>query len=120
MSCHRAAGIVTPGVMGRQVYLIHKTRKAFGSKEVYLPLFRFPLRGQTGAGGFPPRRKHGARQQKALASTDAVGSPHKRAAAPLWIPRSHSVLFRTRTARTVRRKELRMATTSALTFMTFS
>ncbi len=27
-----------------------------------LPLFRFPLRGKTGAGGFPPRRKHGARQ----------------------------------------------------------
>lgn len=35
-----------------------------------LPLFRFPLRGQTGAGGFPPRRKNG-------------GSPHKRDFKPL-------------------------------------
>ena len=30
---------------------------ACGSKEFGLPLFRFPLRGQTGAGGFPPRRQ---------------------------------------------------------------
>jgi hypothetical protein len=29
---------------------------ACGSKEVALPLSRFPLRGQAGAGGFPPRR----------------------------------------------------------------
>jgi hypothetical protein len=72
--------------MGRQVYLIHKSRKACGSKEFDLPLFRFPLRGQTGAGGFPPRRKHVARQQKALASTDAAGSPHKRGCRPLVDP----------------------------------
>jgi hypothetical protein len=34
-----------------------------------LPLFRFPLRGQTGAGGFPPRRK--AR----CAPANSAGSP---------------------------------------------
>ena len=50
-----------------------------------IPLSRFPP-GQAGAGGFPPRQKHAARQQKALARIDAAGSPHKRAAAPLWIP----------------------------------
>ena len=50
------------------------------------PLSRFPLRGKAGAGGFPPRRKHAVRQQKALARSVAAGSPHKRAAAPLWIP----------------------------------
>jgi hypothetical protein len=60
---------------------------ACGSKEFDLPLSRFPLRGQAGAGGFPPRRKHAVRQQKALARIDAAGSPHKRAAAPLRIPR---------------------------------
>jgi len=31
-----------------------------------LPLTRFPLRGKAGAGGFPPRRWHALRQQKAL------------------------------------------------------
>jgi len=60
---------------------------ACGSKELDLPLSRFPLRGQAGRGGFPPRRKHAASQQKALARIDAAGSPHKRAAAPLCIPR---------------------------------
>jgi hypothetical protein len=50
------------------------------------PLSRFPLRGKAGAGGFPPRRRHTARQQKALARIDATGSPHKRTAVPLWIP----------------------------------
>jgi hypothetical protein len=40
---------------------------ACGSKEFDLPLSRFPLRGQAGAGGFPPRRQHAAGQQKALA-----------------------------------------------------
>ena len=76
--------------------LLSRLEKPCGSKEVDLPLFRFPLRGQTGAGGFPPRRKHAARQQKALARSDAASSPHKRAAAPLCIPRSHSGPFRTR------------------------
>src|SRR5438067_4655314 len=59
---------------------------ACGSKEFWTP---FPVspKGQAGAGGFPPRRKHAARQQKALARIAAAGSPHKRAAAPLCIPR---------------------------------
>jgi hypothetical protein len=60
---------------------------ACGSKEFDLPLSRFPLRGKAGAGGFPPRRKHAASQQKTLARIDAAGSPHKRAGAPLCIPR---------------------------------
>ena len=45
-----------------------------------------PSGGKPGRGRFPPRRKHAARQQTALASIDAAGSPHKRAAAPLCIP----------------------------------
>ena len=40
-----------------------------------LPLSRFPLRGKAGAGGFPPRRWHAARQQKALAPIDAAAPP---------------------------------------------
>jgi hypothetical protein len=39
-----------------------------------------------GREGVPLRRKHATRQQKALASVAAAGSPHKRAAAPLCIP----------------------------------
>jgi hypothetical protein len=60
-----------------------KSKKlACGSKEVDRP---FPVSppGKAGAGGFPPRREHAARQPKALARVDAAGSPHKRAAAPL-------------------------------------
>jgi transposase len=55
---------------------------ACGSKEVDRP---FPVSppGKAGAGGFPPRREHAARQPKTLARVDAAGSPHKRAAAPL-------------------------------------
>jgi hypothetical protein len=59
---------------------------ACGARNLISP-FPFPLRGKAGAGGFPPRRKHAARQQKALAHIDAVGSPHKRGCAPLCIPR---------------------------------
>lgn len=57
-------------------------KTACGSKEVDRP---FPVSppGKAGAGGFPPRREHDARQPKALARVDAAGSPHKRAAAPL-------------------------------------
>ncbi len=57
-------------------------KTACGSKEVDLP---FPVSppGKAGAGGFPPRREHAARQPKTLARVDAAGSPHKRAAAPL-------------------------------------
>jgi hypothetical protein len=40
-----------------------------------LPLSRFPLRGKAGAGGFPPRRWHAVRQQKALAHSDAAAPP---------------------------------------------
>ena len=50
------------------------------------PLSRFPLRGQAGAGGFPPRRRHDVCQQKALAYVDAAGSPHKRDCRPLVDP----------------------------------
>ena len=39
-----------------------------------IPLSRFPWKGKAGAGGFPPRRRQ-------------RGSPHKRADAPLCIPR---------------------------------
>ena len=70
--------------MGRHVY--HENKIACGSKE-FNPPFPFPPRGKPGRGRFPPRRKHAARQQKALARIDAAGSPHKRAAAPLCIPR---------------------------------
>jgi hypothetical protein len=61
------------------------TEIACGSNE-FDPLFPFPPRGKPGREGVPPRRKHAARQQKALARIDAAGSPLKRAAAPLWIP----------------------------------
>jgi hypothetical protein len=62
---------------------------ACGSKE-FDPPFPFPPRGKPGREGIPPRRMHAARQQKALACIDATGSPHKRAAAPLCIPREHT------------------------------
>ena len=64
---------------------------ACGSVEDFdLPLSRFPLRGKAGAGGFPPRRKHATRQQKALARIAAAGSPHKRGCRPLvYPPRAH-------------------------------
>jgi transposase len=57
-------------------------KSACGSKELDRP---FPVSppGKAGAGGFPPRRKHAARQPKTLARIDAAASPHKRAAAPL-------------------------------------
>ena len=81
-----------------------------------LPLSRFPLRGKAGAGGFPPRRKHATRQQRALARIDAAGSPRKRAPPPCAIPRLPEPMACGDHAP----KELRMAATSALTFTTFS
>ena len=56
-----------------------------------LPLSRFPLRGKAGAGGFPPRRWHAARQQKALARIGAAapparGVPKRSAETPLAHP----------------------------------
>ena len=55
---------------------------ACGSKESDRPIPVSPP-GKAGAGGFPPRREHAARQPKAPARIDAAGSPHKRAVAPL-------------------------------------
>jgi hypothetical protein len=49
---------------------------ACGSKEFDLPLSRFPLRGQAGAGGFPPRRDT-CRASKKRWHAPCSGSPHK-------------------------------------------
>jgi hypothetical protein len=50
---------------------------ACGSKELDLPLFRFPRWGKTGAGGFPPRRASCAPAKSA--GTQSCGdSPRKR------------------------------------------
>ncbi|MGH9630536.1 MAG: ISNCY family transposase [Bryobacteraceae bacterium] len=70
----------TPGKRRSGASKVKKT--ACGSKEVDRP---FPVSppGKAVAGGFPPRREHAARQPKPLARADAVGSPHKRATAPL-------------------------------------
>ena len=66
-----------------------KAEIACGSKEFKLP---FPVsRGKPGREGSPHAGVHGASQPKALARADAAGSPHKRAAAPLWIPRSEAI-----------------------------
>jgi hypothetical protein len=69
-----------PGKRERAVSEVKKS--ACGSQEVDRP---FPVSppGKAGAGGFPPRREHAARQPETLARGDAAGSPHKRAAAPL-------------------------------------
>jgi hypothetical protein len=66
-----------------------ETEIACGARNRISP-FPFPLPGKAGAGGFPPRRKHVARQQKALAHIDAVGSPPQEGRAPLCIPRFSS------------------------------
>src|ERR1043166_488973 len=44
-------------------------------KESERPLSRFPLRGKAGAGGFPPRRRHAARQPKPLARIMLTAPP---------------------------------------------
>jgi hypothetical protein len=62
---------------------------ACGSKELERPLSRFPLRGKAGAGGFPPRRRTRCAASKKRWHASCAGSPHKRAAAPLWIPCEH-------------------------------
>jgi hypothetical protein len=59
---------------------------ACGSKELNHPLSRFPLRGKAGAGGFPPRRDTCPASKKRW-HAPCGGSPHKRATAPLCIPR---------------------------------
>jgi hypothetical protein len=58
---------------------------ACGSKESERPLSRFPLRGKAGAGGFPHAGARSAASKKRWHASCA-GSPHKRAAAPLWVP----------------------------------
>src|SRR6516164_4509226 len=91
-----------------------------------LPLSRFPLRGKAGAGGFPPRRWHAVRQQKALAHIDAAAPPargvSKRSAeTPLAHPPMDTVGDAPRSSTSIEwEKKLRMAATSALTFTTFS
>src|SRR5437763_3462963 len=67
---------------------VQSPRKEFacGSKESDRPLSRFPLRGQAGAGGFPPRRLARCGASKKRWHASCAGSPHKRAAAPLCIP----------------------------------
>src|SRR5260370_25724726 len=57
-----------------------------------LPLVRFPLRGQTGAGGFPPRRKARCAPANCAGSPRARGSPHKRAPPPCVSPAAFAVL----------------------------
>ena len=64
---------------------------ACGSGELECPLSRFPLRGKGRGGRVPPTPRHAPRQKKALARSAAVGSPHKRAAAPLCIPRERII-----------------------------
>ena len=66
-----------------------QNRMACGSKELDRPLSRFPLRGQAGAGGFPPRRPTRCVASKQRWHASCAGSPHKRAAAPLCIPCEH-------------------------------
>jgi hypothetical protein len=61
-------------------------RIACGSEESERPLSRFPLQGKAGAGGFPPRRRHAARQPKALAPIVRAAPPTWGAAAPLVHP----------------------------------
>ena len=52
-----------------------KLKMPAGSREVGTPPFPFPPRGKAGAGGFPPRRWHAVRQQKALAHINAAAPP---------------------------------------------
>jgi hypothetical protein len=78
-----AAGQPLEARPGKRRTLASESNKpARGSKEVDRP---FPVSpsGKAGAGGFPPRREHAARQPKTQARVDAAGSPHKRAVAPL-------------------------------------
>jgi len=59
---------------------------ACGSKEFDLPLSRFPLRGKAGAGGFPPRRKHAARQPKNAGTPRCGRLPPQEGCRPLVHP----------------------------------
>src|SRR5215510_2391347 len=55
-------------------------------KESERPLSRFPLRGKAGAGGFPPRRRHAARQPKPLARIMRAAPPTRGLPPPLVHP----------------------------------
>ena len=65
--------------------VIVNPESACGSKEVDRPLSRFPLRGQAGAGGFPPRRDT-CRASQNRWHVPCGGSPHKRDCVPLVYP----------------------------------
>jgi len=67
-----------------------KLAQPAAARKFDLPLFRFPLRGQTGAGGFPPRRK--ARCAPANRAVPCMRLPHKRAAPPCASPAAFAVL----------------------------
>ena len=55
------------------------------ARNLDLPLSRFPLRGQAGAGGFPPRRSTSRASQRRW-HAPCAGSPHKRGCRPLVDP----------------------------------
>ena len=55
------------------------------ARNLDLPLSRFPLRGQAGAGGFPPRRSTSRSSQRRW-HAPCAGSPHKRGCRPLVDP----------------------------------
>jgi len=79
--------ILTTGSPG----VIREARSACGSKGSLISPFPFPPPGQTGAGGFPPRRKARLRASQPRLSR-ACGSPHKRAAPPCASPAAFAVL----------------------------
>ncbi len=69
-------------------------RIACDARNLISPFPVSPFRGQAGAGGFPPRRKHAASQPKALARIDAAGSPHKRGCRPfVYPPPAHAARY---------------------------
>ena len=78
--CRRA--IVSGWISGR----FRGRNQPAAARKFDLPLFRFPLRGQTGAGGFPPRRQARPAPANCAGPTRASGSPHKRAAPPCESP----------------------------------
>ena len=117
----------TPSAADAREMIRIMRESACGSKALERPLSRFPLRGKAGAGGFPPRRWHAVRQQKALAHIDAAAPPargvSKRSAeTPLAHPPDgrHRGRVQMVSRDLPRKKNLRMAATSALTFTTFS
>ena len=82
------------------------TEIACGSEELDPP-FPFPPRASRGGVGSPHAGSTLRAKKRRLARIDAAGSPHKMAAAPLWIPceRGRAEIARVRNNRTFRRKE---------------